>query len=92
MVNSVQSIHNTSIDQDQVSNVLKWILLLTAIACFIIVGWGTYKTYQLAPPLPQQFLTPSGQVIMTEDSIVAGKAGFQRADLMDYGSLYTLYV
>ena len=25
---------------------------------------------------------------MTEDDVVAGKAGFQRADLMDYGSLY----
>ncbi|MFZ2314772.1 MAG: cbb3-type cytochrome c oxidase subunit I [Gammaproteobacteria bacterium] len=76
------------VDLDPVSNVLKWVLLITAIICFAAVGWGTYKTYQLAPPLPQQFLTPSGQVIMTEDDIVAGKAGFQRADLMDYGSLY----
>ena len=25
---------------------------------------------------------------MTADDIVAGKAGFQKADLMDYGSLY----
>ena len=25
---------------------------------------------------------------MTDDDIVAGKAGFQKADLMDYGSLY----
>lgn len=25
---------------------------------------------------------------MTADDIFAGKAGFQRADLMDYGSLY----
>jgi nitric oxide reductase large subunit len=25
---------------------------------------------------------------MTEEDIVAGKAGFQRADLMDYGSIY----
>ena len=25
---------------------------------------------------------------MTNDDVVAGKAGFQKADLMDYGSLY----
>ncbi|ARG97532.1 nitric-oxide reductase large subunit [Legionella micdadei] len=75
-------------DADKVSNVLKWILLITAITCFAGLIWGTYKTYQLAPPLPQQFLTSSAKVVMTSDDIIAGKAGFQRADLMDYGSLY----
>ncbi|MEM0107207.1 MAG: cbb3-type cytochrome c oxidase subunit I, partial [Candidatus Micrarchaeaceae archaeon] len=28
------------------------------------------------------------QIIMTSKDIIAGKAGFQKADLMDYGSLY----
>lgn len=74
--------------QDPVSTALKWILLITAILCFIALGWGTYKTYDLAPPLPQQFLTADGKVVMTEEDIFAGKAGFQKADLMDYGSLY----
>lgn len=73
---------------DPVALVLKWILLFTALLCFMVLIWGTYKTYQLAPPLPQQFQTQSGYVVMTEDDIVAGKAGFQQADLMDYGSLY----
>lgn len=73
---------------DPVSNVLKWILLITAILCFLIIIWGTVKTYQQAPPLPQKFIASSGQTIMTEEDIIAGKAGFQRADLMDYGSLY----
>jgi len=30
---------------DHVSNVLKWVLLITAIICFTAVGLGTYKTY-----------------------------------------------
>jgi nitric oxide reductase subunit B len=77
-----------NVGTDQVANVLKWVLLITAIVCFAVVIWGTVKTYQLAPPLPQQFVTTTGQVVMTESDIVAGKAGFQRADLMDYGSLY----
>jgi nitric oxide reductase subunit B len=61
---------------------------MTAIVSFAVVIWGTFKTYQLAPPLPQQFVTSSGRIVMTQDDIVSGKAGFQRADLMDYGSLY----
>lgn len=73
---------------DNVSNILKWILLVTSMVGFIVIGWGTYKTYQLAPPLPRIFATSSSQVMMTQEDIVAGKAGFQRADLMDYGSLY----
>ena len=88
MWNATQDMIDTHTDSDEVLNTLKWVLLITAIICFAAVGWGTYKTYQLAPPLPHNFLAPSGQVLMTEDDIVAGKAGFQRADLMDYGSLY----
>lgn len=79
---------NENPSPDKVTNVLKWILLITAIVCFAVLIWGTLKTYQLSPPLPQTFLTPSGQTVMTEQDIVLGKAGFQRADLMDYGSLY----
>ena len=75
-------------DFDPVTNVLKWILLITAIVCFVVVIWGAVKTYQQAPPLPQQFVTADGNVLMTGADIVDGKAGFQRADLMDYGSLY----
>ncbi len=73
---------------DPVANVLKWILLITAIFSFAVIIWGAFKTYQLAPPLPQSFVSSTGQTIMTQDDIIAGKAGFQKADLMDYGSLY----
>lgn len=79
---------NEKIVEDQVSNILKWILLITAITCFSFLIWGTFKTYELAPPLPQQFISSSGETLMTEEDIIAGKAGFQRADLMDFGSLY----
>ncbi|RAP36339.1 nitric oxide reductase [Legionella quinlivanii] len=75
-------------EKDPVSNVLKWVLLLTAIISFILLFWGTLKTYEAAPPLPQKILSSNGQVLMTAFDIVAGKAGFQKADLMDYGSLY----
>ncbi|HVV66150.1 MAG TPA: cbb3-type cytochrome c oxidase subunit I [Rhizomicrobium sp.] len=73
---------------DPVSNVLKWILLVVAIGTFAILGFATAVTYERAPPQPDRFLTRSGQTVMTSADILDGKAGFQRADLMDYGSLY----
>jgi nitric oxide reductase subunit B len=74
--------------EDPVSNVLKWILLIVAIATFAILGWTTKLTYEAAPPFPDRFVTASGAVLMTAADIQAGKAGLQKADLMDYGSLY----
>lgn len=88
MTNVAQASLEGTAENDPVSNVLKWVLLLTAIISFAFIGWGTYETYTLAPPLPQKISAKSGQVLMTEQDIAAGKAGFQRADLMDYGSLY----
>ena len=75
-------------DEDPVSNVLKWILLAVAIATFGLLGWTTVVTYQTAPPFPDRFVTMGGTVLMSAEDIYAGKAGFQKADLMDYGSLY----
>ena len=73
---------------DPVSNVLKWILLAVAVVTFALLVWATVATYERAPPQPERFVGPGGTVLMTADDILAGKAGFQKADLMDYGSLY----
>ena len=73
---------------DPVSNVLKWILLAVAVVTFAMMAWATVVTYERAPPQPERFTGANGAVLMTADDIFAGKAGFQRADLMDYGSLY----
>jgi nitric oxide reductase subunit B len=73
---------------DPVSNVLKWILLVVAIVCFALIAWATVVTYDLAPPQPDRFVSPDGTTVFTGSDIVAGKGGFQKADLMDYGSLY----
>ena len=73
---------------DPIRDILKWILLTVAVICFSLLGWATVLTYQKAPPHPQAFADSSGNVIMSADDIVAGKGGFQKADLMDYGSIY----
>jgi len=74
--------------EDPVSKVLKWVLLMVAVATFGLLGWATVMTYRAAPPQPDRFVAPNGAVLMTDRDVVAGKGGFQKADLMDYGSLY----
>jgi len=74
--------------EDPVANVLKWTLLAVGIVTFALLGWSTILTYRAAPPIPAKLVAPDGSTLMTADDLVGGKAGFQRADLMDYGSLY----
>ncbi|TAL85257.1 MAG: nitric oxide reductase [Rhodanobacter sp.] len=74
--------------QDRTSKVLIWILLIVAVLCGAGMVWATKTTYDQVAPLPQQMVGQHGQIVMRRADIVAGKAGFQRADLMDYGSLY----
>ena len=76
------------IAEDPVSNVLKWILLAVAVGTFALLGWTTVLTYEAAPPFPDRFVSADGTLLMSAADIQAGKAGFQKADLMDYGSLY----
>src|SRR5262249_28663315 len=74
--------------EDPVSEVLKWILLGVAAICFALFFWATAITYERAPPQPERFVGPDGATLMTAVKIVAGKGGFQKTELMDYGSLY----
>ena len=74
--------------EDPVSNVLKWILLVVAIGSFGLFAWAAVLTYERAPPQPERFVASGGATLMTGADILAGKGGFQKADLMDYGSLY----
>jgi nitric oxide reductase subunit B len=83
---SAQALHPPT--EDPVSNVLKWILLLTAVLTFVLMAWATVLTYERSPPQPDRFLTATGTVLFRAEDLFAGKAGFQKADLMDYGSLY----
>jgi nitric oxide reductase subunit B len=76
------------IDEDPISRALKWVLLGTAIVCFGLIVWATQQTYRDAPMQPDRFVGRDGILLMSGQDIVAGKSGFQKADLMDYGSLY----
>jgi nitric oxide reductase subunit B len=64
------------------------VLIAVTVAAWAAMGWMTAVTYRGAPPLPQRFVTPTGQGVFSRANLVAGKSAFQKADLMDYGSLY----
>lgn len=74
--------------QDQTTKVLIIILMMVVFFAWTTMIWGTVKTYQEAPPIPKQFLSESNKIVMTADDIFLGKEGFQKAGLMDFGSLY----
>ena len=60
---------------DPVSNVLKWILLAVAVVSFALFAWATVLTYERAPPQPERFVGTNGALLMSNEDIVAGKAG-----------------
>lgn len=74
--------------QDHPSRVLILVLSLVIVCCWGGMLAATVLTYRQAPPLPERMLDTHGTTILSRADIVAGKFGFQKADLMDYGSLY----
>jgi nitric oxide reductase subunit B len=49
-------------EEDRVSNVLKWVLLATAIITFALLAWATDVTYRTTPPQPDRFTAPDDTV------------------------------
>ncbi|MEX3840083.1 nitric-oxide reductase large subunit [Paraburkholderia sp. BR10882] len=74
--------------QDRTSRVLIWVFIVVTALCWVGMILATRATYQQAAPLPQQMVAPNRAPVMSYADIVAGKSGFQQADLMDFGSLY----
>jgi len=74
--------------QDRTTKVLIVTLLVVTVAAWSAMGWMTAVTYAGVPPLPARIAGASGDTLMTRADLVAGKAGVQKADLADYGSLY----
>ena len=74
--------------EDPVSNVLKWILLAVAVVTFRDSSAGRPSSPTRRRPPSRSLRHRRRHVLMSAADIQAGKAGFQKADLMDYGSLY----
>jgi len=62
-------------------------LVVAFIVNLVVMGAGAYFAYQQSPERPQQIVGPDGQVLATNEDIVAGKASFQQNGLMNHGSI-----
>jgi nitric oxide reductase subunit B len=57
------------------------IIMVTALVVF------TANLQKEVPPIPEQVVSVSGDVLYRHDDVVGGKALFQQFDLMDYGTM-----
>ena len=59
------------------------------IAIFMVSGliYFTANLQKEVPPIPQQVVSASGDVLYTYDDVVEGKGYFQEFDLMDWGTM-----
>lgn len=66
-----------------------WILLAAVfIITFSLLGYYGKEVYRKAPPIPQQVVNESGQILMTKDSILDGQLAWQSVGGMQLGSIW----
>ncbi len=61
-----------------------WVVGIVMVTALVIFTANLQKE---VPPIPEQVVSRSGDLLYTGDDVVAGKALFQQFDLMDYGTL-----
>lgn len=65
-----------------------WFGLITVlVVTFIFLGWGGVEIYRTAPPIPDQYIDTSGQVLLTEEDILDGQSAWQRTGGQQLGSV-----
>lgn len=64
------------------------LLLLTVMITFGLLGYYGTEVYRQAPPIPDKIATTSGQVLMTQDSILDGQTAWQSVGGMQLGSIW----
>lgn len=67
---------------------LWWLLIAILGATFSILGYFGTELYRKAPPIPGRFLSPTGDVVMTKDSILDGQTAWQSVGGMQLGSIW----
>ena len=66
-----------------------WLALMAVlIVTFGILGYLGKEIYREAPPIPEQVISPSGQVIYSKASILKGQSAWQSIGGMELGSIF----
>lgn len=67
---------------------LWWTLIAVLTVTFAILGMSGVEVYRKAPPIPERFVTTSGEILMTRGDIMAGQAAWQSTGGMQLGSIW----
>ncbi len=67
---------------------LWWTLITILVVTFAILGFSGSEIYKHAPPIPEQVVTPSNQVLMTKEGILDGQTAWQSTGGMQIGSIW----
>ena len=66
-----------------------WYLLMAVLAVtFAILGYFGNEVYKQAPPIPQQYITTEGKVVLTREDILQGQSAWQSTGGMQLGSIW----
>ena len=69
------------------NGLLKSVLIVTLLLTFTALIVGGFWIFKNMAPQPLEVVSPSGEIVMTEDTIKGGQAVFQKYGLMDYGTV-----
>lgn len=65
-----------------------WLLLIgVLIVTFSILGYLGREVYRQAPPIPKQFVSQNGEVIISHEQILQGQSAWQTTGGMQLGSV-----
>lgn len=66
-----------------------WLTLIAVLVLmFSILGYYGKEIYNSAPPIPEQFSTADGRVLMTREDILRGQSAWQSTGGMQLGSIW----
>lgn len=67
---------------------LWWTLIGVLAVTFALLGYFGVEIYRQAPPIPAEVVTPSGELLMTEETILNGQTAWQSVGGMQLGSIW----
>lgn len=67
---------------------LWYTLMAVLLVTFSILGYFGTEVYKQAPPIPEQYVTADGTVIMSKEDILQGQSAWQSTGGMQLGSIW----
>lgn len=67
---------------------LWWTLITVLLVTFAILGFSGKEIYKHAPPIPEQVVSESQQLLMTKQDILDGQTAWQSTGGMQIGSIW----